>query len=115
MQEIYEVFCGDVSRGPRRERAPARAPHRGVEHRRAALDGRCGVRYARVARVVEVAADGYAVGSGALYQLPHLARNPNPDGVGQHDLVRNRLRDPACDPEYVLGLDPSLERVPKSG
>ena len=58
VQEVDEVFCGDVARGAGGERAAARAADGGIEHCRAALDGGCGVGYSCVACVVKVAGDG---------------------------------------------------------
>jgi hypothetical protein len=115
VQEVDQVFCGDVACGARGEWAAARAGDGGVEHRGASLDGGCGVGYSGVARVMEVAGDRYTVGQDALNELSHLAWYSYADGVGQDDLVGARRGHAGGDSEYVLGVDPSFEWVSEGG
>ena len=51
----------------------------------------------------------------ALYEIPHLVWYSHADGVGKDDLVGTRRRNAGGDPEYVLGVDLSFERVSEGG
>src|SRR6266511_6158487 len=54
LQQIDEVFRGDVPRGLRRVRTSTKSSHRGIEHRGACVERGEGVRVTAVARVVEM-------------------------------------------------------------
>ena len=101
-----------VARGSKRQ--TARPAERGVEDRRARLDRGEGVGEARVARVVEVAADRDAGRrrAGDERRGPADGRHPDADGVGQDDLVRPGRGDALGEADHVGGL---AERVAATG
>ena len=58
---------------------------------------------------------GYAQLDAAPDEVAHLTRDTDADGVGEHDLVRIRRREPPCKLENPAGIDPALERAAERG
>ena len=98
----------------RRERAAAETADRGVEHGRAGLERGERVRVARVARVVEVAADGDAELGSSGDERAHLARRRDADRVGEDDRVGLGRGDALGELEHACGSTCPSNGQPKA-
>ncbi len=103
-----EILGRDVPCRVRRERTAAEPAHRRVEHGRAAVERRPRRRVARVARVVQVRADGPAEDRDALDETPHAVRCRDADRVRQDELVR--VLEPLAQVGHAARVDLTLER-----
>ncbi len=65
----------------------------------------------RVARVVEMHAHRDAEAGRPADELTHLLRHPDPDRVGEHDLVRAGPREVAGQLQHAGRVDSPLERA----
>ncbi len=112
-EQIDEILHRNVARRFRREGATADAAGAGVEPRDAALVRRPRIREARVARVVEVAAQRNVTNGRAhgVDRALYLSGRGSADGVGERNLARARLGKRGCDFDDAVERYFALERA----
>src|ERR1019366_8298586 len=114
VQEIKEVFRGDVARRPGCVRAPAETTRRGVEDPHALPQPFGHVRERRSARVVEVERETrqrHARVHAASDDLGHLCGNADADRVADRHLVATRVEQPPRDASGRGRRDRALVRA----